>query len=136
MEGATEVPDETGGKETEGRKGKKPAEVSYWDRVLELIQAAFGEGKLVEENMCQEVILIPKGEKDYRSIGLVEVMWKLVAEVLNFQITASINFHDFLHGFRAGFDMGTATLEPKLLHQLAALRGGPVCDYSGPAQGV
>ena len=49
-------------------------------------------------------------------------MWKVVTAVFNRQLTASITFHDFLHGFRAGRGTGTATLEAKLLQQLAALR--------------
>ena len=40
--------------------------------------------------MWQAVVLIPKGEKDYRGIGIVEVMWKVVAEILNHWLTASI----------------------------------------------
>ena len=43
-------------------------------------------------------------------------MWKVVAEILNLRITASITYHDFLHGFRAGTGTGTATVEAKLLH--------------------
>ena len=38
------------------------------------------------------------------------------------RFTASITFYDFLHGFWAGHSTGTATLEAKLLQQLAALR--------------
>ena len=49
-------------------------------------------------------------------------MWKVVAEILNRWRMASITFHYFLHGFRAGRGTGTATLEAKLLQQLAALR--------------
>ena len=64
----------------------------------------------------------PQGKKDYRGIGIVEVMWKVVAELLNCRLTASITYHDFLHGFRAGRGTGTTTLEAKLLQQLAALR--------------
>ena len=52
----------------------------------------------------------------------MEVMWKVVAEILNRRITASITFHDFLHGFWAGRGTGTATLEAKLILQLAAFR--------------
>ena len=44
-----------------------------------------------------------------------------MAEILNRRLTASITYHNFLHGFRAGFRTGTATLEAKLLQQLAAL---------------
>ena len=53
----------------------------------------------------------------------MEVMWKVVAEILNRRLIAFITYHDFLHGFRAGCGTGTATLEAKLLQQLAALRG-------------
>ena len=49
-------------------------------------------------------------------------MWKVVAAVLNHRLTASITYHNFLHGFRSGRGTGTATLEAKLSQQLAALR--------------
>ena len=90
--------------------------------VVNLIKTAFREGKLAEEATWQAVVLIPKRKKDYRGIGLMEVMWKVLAEILNRRLTASINFHDFLHCFRAVCGTGTATLKAKLLHQLAALR--------------
>ena len=89
---------------------------------MDLVQAAFWEGKLTEEAMWQLVVLIPKGKKDYRRIGLVEAMWKVVAEILNLRFTASITYHNFIHGFRAGRGTGTTNLEAKLLQQLAALR--------------
>ena len=52
----------------------------------------------------------------------MEVMWKVVAAILNRRLTASITYHDFLHGFRACPGTGTATLEAELLQQLAVLR--------------
>ena len=72
--------------------------------------------------MWQSLVLIPKWERDCSGIGLKEVMWKVVAEILNFRLRASITFHDFFHGFWAGCDTVTATLEAKLLQQLEALR--------------
>ena len=116
---------ETGGLEdTSAHKG-----VENWTRVVDLIQAAFWEGKLAKEATWQPVVLMPKEKKDYRGIGIMEVMWKVVASILNRQFTASITYHDVLHGFRAGrgtgistLEAGTATLEAKLLKQLAALR--------------
>ena len=45
-----------------------------------------------------------------------------MAEILNLRLTASITFHDFLHGSQVGRGTGTTTLEAKLLHQLEALR--------------
>ena len=76
----------------------------------------------MEEATWQAVVRIPKGKADYRGIGLVELMWKVVAAILNCTFTASITFHNFLHGFQAGHGTGTATLEAKLLQQLAVLR--------------
>ena len=49
-------------------------------------------------------------------------LWKVVAAILNLRLTASITFHDLLHGFRAGCGTSTATLEAKLLQKLVALR--------------
>ena len=63
-----------------------------------------------------------KGQEEYRGIWLVEVMWKVMAEILHFRLTASITYHDFLHGFRAGRGTGTATVKAKLLQKLAAMR--------------
>ena len=87
-----------------------------------MIQTAFRERELAEETTWQVVVLIPNGGKDYRGIGLVEVMWKVVAVILNRRFTSSITYHDALHSFRAGHGTGTATLEAKLLQQLAAMR--------------
>ena len=42
--------------------------------------------------------------------------------LLNFRLTASITYHNPLHGFWVGRGTGTATLEVKLLQQVAALR--------------
>ena len=45
-----------------------------------------------------------------------------MADILNCQLTASITCHEFIHGFLESCGTGTATLEAKLLQQLAALR--------------
>ena len=66
--------------------------------------------------------LVPEGNRGYRGIGLVEVVWKLVATIINLRLAASISYHDLLHGFWAGRGIGTATLEDKLIHQLASMR--------------
>ena len=89
---------------------------------MDLVQTSFREGELAEEAMWQAVFLIPKVKKDYQGIGLVEVMWKVVAEILNLCFIASVAYHEFLHGFREGRGTGTATFEAKLLQKLVALR--------------
>ena len=90
--------------------------------MVELVQTAFRDGDLAEEATWQAVVLIPKGKGDYRGIVLVEVMWKVVAVILNRRFNSSITFHNVLHGFRVGRGTGTTTLEAKLLQQLAAMR--------------
>ena len=90
---------------------------------MALVREAFGEELLAEESAWQTVVLTHKGKGDYRGIELVEVTWKLVAEILNRRLTASITYHKFLHGFWAGCGTGTTTLMAKLLQQLEALRG-------------
>ena len=59
---------------------------------------------------------------DYCGIGILEVMWKVVASILNLPLTASIAYHNFLHGLRAGYSIGTTTFVAKLIKKLAALR--------------
>ena len=87
-----------------------------------MVQTDFQDRVLAEEATWQAVVLIPKGKKDYRGIVLVDVVWKVVAAILNRRFTSSITYHDALHGFRTGRGTGTATLEAKLLQQLAAMR--------------
>ena len=52
----------------------------------------------------------------------MEVMWKVVAAILHCQLATAITYHAFLHGFREGRGTGTATLEAKLIQQLAAMK--------------
>ena len=42
--------------------------------------------------------------------------------IINRRFTASITYHNSLHGFWAGRGTGTATLEVKLLQNLTAMR--------------
>ena len=41
---------------------------------------------------------------------------------MNCRLTASIKFHDVLHGFRVGCGTGTTALEAKMLQQLTTMR--------------
>ena len=52
----------------------EPTKADNWTMVVDLIQTTFQKGTLSEEATWQAVVLIPKGMKDYRGIGLVEVM--------------------------------------------------------------
>ena len=107
-------------------KGKKKTEAEeegeeMWGKVVEMTQTAFRDGKLAEEAAWQTVVLIPKGKGEFRGIRLVEVTWKLMAVILHRQLTTGLKLYDALHRFREGRGMGTATLEAKLIQQLAAM---------------
>ena len=52
----------------------------------------------------------------------MEVTWKLMTVILHRRLTTGLQLHDVLHGFRKGRGTRTATLEAKLLQQLAAMR--------------
>ena len=111
------------GEETmEVKESTEPMEASNWERVVDMVQTTFREGRLAKEATWKAVALIPKVKRNYRGIGLLEVMWKVVAFILNRCFTSSTIYHNALHGFRAGRGTGTATLEAKLLQQLAAMR--------------
>ena len=77
----TEGPDGTGEDEKADSRGDTLTKASNWEMVVELVQTALGEGRLAEDATWQAVVLITKGGKYYRGIGLVEVMWKVVAEI-------------------------------------------------------
>ena len=77
---------------------------------------------MAEEATWQTVVLILKGKKEYRGIGLVEVTWKVMAAILHRRLTTTITYHNALHGFREGRGTRTATFEAKVLQQLAAMR--------------
>ena len=50
--------------------------------------------------MGSNVILIPKGGVKYHIIGMVEVIWKVIAIIVNKRLADSIEFQDVLNGFR------------------------------------
>ena len=52
------------------------------------------------------------------SIGLLEVVWKLIERVVDKRLS-KIELHDALHGFRAKRGCGTGMMEAKLVQQLA-----------------
>ena len=62
----------------------------HWEKLVDLVQTAFQEGEMAEEATWQTVALIPKGRKEYRGIGLVQVMWKVVAEILHRWLVTAI----------------------------------------------
>ena len=82
------------------------------------IPTAFSHGTLV---------LIPKPSSDeFRGIALLDVVYKLVSQIMNLRIQSKITFDDAIHGFRPGRGTGTAIMEAKLLMQLHRRTGIPL----------
>ena len=101
-----------GGAAEEKGKTKTAAEEEgeeLWAKVVELTQTAFREGKLAEEATWQAVVMIPNGKGEFRGIGLVEVVWKILTLILHRRL-ATIKLHDVLHGFREGRGTGASTV--------------------------
>ena len=70
------------------------------------------------------VVLIPKESSgDYRGIGLLEVVWKLVERVVDKRLS-KFELHNVLHGFRANPGCGTGIIEAKLVQRLTCYMFG------------
>ena len=77
---------------------------------------------MAEEATHKAVVLTSKGGGDYHVIDLVEMVRKVVTVILNHRFTASITFHNILHGLRAGRGTSTNSLKAKLLQKLMSTR--------------
>ena len=64
--------------------------------------------------MRTTMVLILKGDGEYRGIGLVETIWKVCTSIVNSRLRSSIVLHDVLKGFQQGRGTGTAIMEEKL----------------------
>ena len=86
-----------------------------WRLVVKLIHHIWETGEIPRQMLWIIVVLIPKGNSgDFRGIGLLEVLWKVLEKVLD-ALLSTIELHDALHGFRAGRGCGTGIMEAKLV---------------------
>ena len=89
-----------------------------WHIFVKLMQAIWEQGCVPEQMRWEIIVLLPKGNGDYRGIGLLDPFWKVVEKIMVARF-ASIKFHDCLHGGLAKRGTGTATIEAKLHQSLA-----------------
>jgi hypothetical protein len=87
-----------------------------WYLFVQLVQVAWAHGIL----LWIIVVLIQKGGRDYRRIGLLEPVWKCIEWVIDHCLEA-IKLHNSLHGCRNKPRTGTAIIETKLAQQLSYL---------------
>jgi hypothetical protein len=95
-----------------------------WHLLVSLIQAIWMQGKIPQQLTWVIVVLLPKDGGDYRGIGPLEPLWKIVKHIMDRQLNA-LPLHEVLHRCRNGRGMGTAILEAKLAQQLAHLKQEP-----------
>ena len=107
------------------RREENP-DTTHWETLVSLVQHAFETGELPADMAWATVVLLPKGGGQFRGIGLLESIWKLITSILNRRMQRTIDFHDALHGFRARRGTGTAIIEAKLLQQRAKLTETPL----------
>ena len=95
-----------------------------WRVLVKLVRTMWSKGTLPDQQSWVIIVLLPKGGGDYRGIGLLEPLWKLVEVIMDQRLNV-ITLHDSLHGFRAARGTGTAIIEAKLAQQLACLEQAP-----------
>jgi hypothetical protein len=89
-----------------------------WRLFVLLMQAVWESGTIPTQISWMIIILLPKGEGDYRGIGLLDPMWKAVEKIMVARLSF-IKLHDSLHGGLPHRGTGTAIMEAKLNQQLA-----------------
>ena len=95
-----------------------------WEALVHLVQTVWEEGKMPIQLGWIATVLFPKGGRDYRGIGPLEPIWKVIERAMDKRLEA-IALHDSLHGCRNGRGTGTAVIEAKLMQQLAHIKQAP-----------
>ena len=95
---------------------------THWRKVVEIFLSALRDGNVSNKSMWKMVVLNPKGDvRDFRDIGLIEILWNTITGLINRRLTSAIGFYDVLHGLQAGRRTGTASLQAKLLQRPMAM---------------
>ncbi len=96
-----------------------------WDALVQLVQAVLNKGKIPTQiGWVVTVLVIPKGGGDYRGIGLLEPIWKVIVWVMDNCLEA-IALRDSLHGCCSGRGTRTVVIKAKLTQQLAHIEQAP-----------
>ena len=79
----------------EGKEGHEGAG-DTWRLFVRRLQHVWNTGKIPRQMLLSVVVLIPKGDNNYRSICLLEVAWNVLEVVLDGRLKG-IELHDALH---------------------------------------
>ena len=100
---------------------KEQPDTANWERVVEILQTAFRDDRISTECTWQMVVLVPKGDGEFRGIGIVGVLWKALSGVINRRIRAAVKLNNFIHGLLGGWGTWTAYLKSKFPQQMMEL---------------
>ena len=76
----------------------------------------------IDSRFPHTIVLLSKSYVEYHGIGLVEVICKFIAIIVDWRLVDSIEFHNVLHGFRYQRGTGTAMLEEKMRQKIVDMR--------------
>ena len=82
-------------------------------------------GCVPQQMLWMVIVLLRKGGGNYRGIGLLDPIWKVLEVVMDNRLKIQY-YHDCLHGFLAGRGTGTVATEIKLAQQLAYIKQVPL----------
>ena len=104
-----------------------PTYQKAWTAVVKLVQDAIEKGKIPSAFSVGTLVIIPKDDKGgVRGIGLLEVIHKLVSQIINLRLGEKIKFLPEVHGFRRHRGTYTAIGEAKMRMQIDACSSAPV----------
>ncbi len=83
-----------------------------WREFVEISTSVWATGNIPQQLCWVVTVLIPKGGGEYRGIGLLELIWKVMERVMDLRLE-KIKLHDSLHGCLAGQGTGTGIIEAK-----------------------
>ena len=76
-----------------------------WRALLQLVQAMWDEGKIPPQLGWVITVFIPKGGGDYRGIGLLEPIWKVIEERVMDHWLEPIALHDACMAVLTGVEL-------------------------------
>jgi hypothetical protein len=95
-----------------------------WGEFVGLCSSVWATGTIPQQMSWVVMVLIPKGGGEYRGIGLLEPIWKVLERAMDIRLE-NIILYDSLHGCLAGQGTETGIIEAKLVQQLAHLEQAP-----------
>ena len=71
-----------------------------WTTVVRIVQDAIGDGQIPNAFSIGTLVIIPKDDRGgVRGIGLLEIIHKLISQIINLRLGANTKFLPEVHGF-------------------------------------